>query len=109
MEKTARESTRAKWRMLHDEFEGLEQTVREFCTERKVNIYTFKDWQKRFRKEEGGEVLAVGGTAGLFRELSPVRVRGSYAITLRGSRVLTVECGFIESELRKLIGILESC
>ena len=108
MENTPRESTRAKWLLLHHEFEALELTVREFCAERKVNIYTFKDWQKRFRKE-GGEVSAGGSSVGLFRELTAGRGQGHYAMTLRGGRVLAVESGFIESELRKLIGILESC
>jgi len=83
MENTPRESTRAKWLLLHQEFEGLNLTVREFCAERKVNIYTFKDWQKRFRKE-GGKVSALGSSVGLFRELSAVTGQGHYAMTLRG-------------------------
>lgn len=108
MERTPRESTRAKWQLLYQEFESLELTVREFCTERQVNIYTFKDWQKVFRKESAG-VAKGANPVGLFRELSDVPVQGSYSMTLRSGRTLTVESGFIESRLRKLIEILESC
>lgn len=108
MERTPRESTRAKWLLLDQDYARHDLTMREFCAERKVNIYTFKDWHKKFRKESS-DVSAGANSAGLFRELSDVSVRGSYSMTLRGGRTLTVEGGFIESQLRKLIEILESC
>jgi len=108
MEKTPRKSTRAKWLLLNQDYESLDLTMREFCAERKVNIYTFKDWQKKFRKESAGASKGASSVE-LFRELPPTSGQGSYSMTLRGGRTLTVESGFMESELRKLIGILESC
>ena len=108
METEPRESTRRKWQILHEEFESLNQTVKEFCVERKVNIYTFKDWQKKFRKEAAG-ICRGASSEVLFRELLPNVTQSSYSMILRGGRTLAVESGFIESELRKLIEILESC
>ncbi len=109
MKKPPRASTRRKWQLLHEEFKSCNQTEREFCVERKINIYLFRGWQERFRKEHVEVAKQGARPVSLFREVTPQAAQGSYSMTLRSGRSLAVESGFVESELRKLIEILESC
>jgi len=109
MADTPIESTRAKWLLKYREFESLELPVREFCAERGINYYTFKSWQATFRKNSAG-VVAGSVSAKAFRELTPISAPSSaYTITLRCGRRLSIESSYVESRLRKLIEILESC
>ena len=110
--RTQRESNRAQWVSLHQEFENLELTGREFCLERGLNYCTFKSWKSTLRKEQRASAAPRSTGNELFRELSPDLSGSSssqYLITLRIGRTLSIEGSFIESRLRKLIEILESC
>jgi hypothetical protein len=52
---------------------------------------------------ESPEVSAV------FRELRNTSVTSTYHIGLKNGRTLSLEDGFTESALRRLLGVLESC
>ena len=102
-----RETTRMKWRELHLEFSKGTQKAREFCAERGINYYTFMGWRGVFGKQK-----KQGTERGLFRELPPVWTPESlatYGVRLRSGRTLELTGGFVESEVRKLIEVLESC
>jgi hypothetical protein len=94
------EAIRLKWLGVYRAYEGSGLTVRDFCRERGVNYYTFKGWQQRFGKEEGGG----------FRELVPVAGdEASYSVVLRNGRELRLGAGFSAARVRQLVELLESC
>ena len=97
---TKQSKVRAKWLGEYRAYEGSGLSIKEFCQERDINVYSFRDWRKRLGKEEG-----LG-----FRELSPQgAAEASYMIVLRNGRELRLSAGFLEARVRQLVGLLESC
>ena len=54
----ARKSDRAKWLKIAKEFESAGKSQGEFCKERRLNVWTFRNWLYRFRKD--GSLKAKG-------------------------------------------------
>lgn len=111
-DKEDRAAKREQWRALLEEFGSQEQTVDSFCTARGVKFYTFKYWQKIFKQESAPSTGTVPSNRPRFRELSistSSSASSMYTILLRSGRTLSVGASFNQSELRKLIEILESC
>jgi len=93
-------------------FGNQQHSVASFCAERGVKFHTFRYWQKIFEQQSAPSTEAVSSNCPVFREISicpPSSASSQYSILLRNGRTLSIGASFAESDLRKLIEILESC
>lgn len=96
----------ANWERLISEQQTSGETIDKFCDKRGLSRYTFKK-----RKYSGGtDAVArkpqIRGDK--FRELVQVSAM-SLAVKLRNGRVLEIGSGFNESEVQRLIKVVEGC
>jgi hypothetical protein len=91
----------AKWRRMHQAFLESGLTTKDFCQERGVNYYTFKDWSKRFAKE--------APQRGAFVEIGLPLSRQEYTIVLKNGRELRLGASFGAARVRQLIELCEAC
>lgn len=94
------QTTEPDWARLIAEQTTSGMTVDDFCASRGVNKYTFKK-----RKYSSKRIEATGRAD--FVELT--FGEGTLTVKLRNGLVLEVGHGFKESEVRRLVGVLESC
>ena len=86
------------WRSVYEEYTASGLGVKEFCAEKSLNYYTFKEWRQEFEREHAGAFIEVGAAA-----LS----EASYTLVLKGGRELRVSGGFNEARVRQLIKVCE--
>jgi len=107
METRERSSRRAKWERICAEYETSGKSLKVFSEELGLRYHKLQYWRKVFREQriaaDRPEVSAV------FRELRNTSVTSTYHIGLKNGRTLSLEDGFTESALRRLLGVLESC
>ncbi len=88
------------WQELIKEHETSGLTIEEFCLRRGVNKYTFK--KRKYAKERA----APRGPAGF---IEVTRRAATLSVKLKNGRSIEVSPGFNESEVQKLVRVLESC
>lgn len=88
------------WKEMIAEQLASGETIEEFCASRGLNKYTFRS--QKYRAARNGRA----GGADFFE----IRSDGvALRIKLRNGREVEVGTGFNEKELRRLVGVLESC
>jgi hypothetical protein len=102
MSRIYRRHPEEKWRELNELFEASNESQKKFCERHEIGIAAFRYWRGKFRKVSREEP---------FRELFPalMNMKVEYKIELHNGRKLCVEGGFSDKELRRLLGVLESC
>jgi len=102
MSRIYRRQAEEKWRELNELFESSNESQKKFCEHHEIGIAAFQYWRAKFRKE---------GKEEPFRELFPAltNMKVEYKIELHKGRKLCLEGGFLDSDVRRLIGVLESC
>ena len=88
------------WEKLISEQRASGKTIDEFCAGRGVNKYTFK-------KRKYGVVSKAKARTDEFIEI-PHRV-SALNIKLKNGRILEISSGFNDSEVQRLIRLVESC
>jgi uncharacterized lipoprotein len=94
-------ATEAKWRRIYQAFQESGLACKDFCRERGVNYYTFRDWSRRFAKD--------APRRSAFVEIGLPVATQEYTIVLKGGRELRVAGGFSAARVRQLIELCETC
>ena len=89
-----------KWEQLIQEQRTSGKTIEEFCANRGVNKSTFKKRKYGIGKKP----------TDLVKEFIEVpRRTATLSVKLKNGRILEISSGFNESEVHRLIRLLESC
>ncbi len=93
--------------------EASGRTIRAFCKEHDVSEQRFHWWKTKLKKKAPGYTQAGNASKARKRKLVEVRVRETTSsspleLALSGGRVLRVPTGFDETELKRLLSVLEA-
>lgn len=103
------------WRGVLEQWRSSGMSRAGFCRLRSINYHTLSQWKSRLEADRGGSSRRNGssrpGRPGFVEVAVPAAAMpaATYEITLAGGRSLRVPPGFDESDVARLIAVVESC
>ncbi len=103
------------WRGVLGQWRASGMSRAAFCRRRGINYYTLSQWKSRLETEPAGGSKENGSSRSRRPHFVEVAVptasafAAAYEITLASGRTLRVPPGFDESDVARLIAVVESC
>ena len=101
------QKTASEWNSLLSDYHKSKKSITAFCQSREISFHAFYHQLRASRGDVKTKRSSSAAAAAPFIEIT--KSRAALVLRLRNNRSLEIPSDFNESEVRRLIAVLESC